>query len=668
NPLNNCYDEAVINSNFGLGETIVAGQVTPDTFIVDKYTSEIIETKVADKSHGLWLMKNGGTKEKDNVEPKKQSLTDKEILEVTELISSVENYFDFPVDIEWAIEDNTLYLLQARPITTYIPLFPELLTKPGEKRKLYLDLAVLTQGFGDQFSVLGLKIWKELLDATKGTIMQAGDDAIIRYIHGKQYIDISNMLKLKISGMIKVYDITNKEIIGNLDPDIYMPENLSEELKGYYFRIFKYICTMIPTMIKGAMNGEKSLKSYLAYVDIIWEKINNDSSKKPEVFEDTVDEHFKHFTGMMKAGGALLAPMISRKKLVKMFKNIPETEDLLVSLNMNLEGNPTSEMGHIMVDIASSLEFRNTKTEKEFISKIEKGEYSEEFMKVYNDYITRFGCRGMKEIDIASERIAENLSQVFFQLKQINVDNNATLGVEKRTQDAYDKLLKIARSIGKEKAFVKHAHIQHTMAGYREHPKYMYVVLVEKLRKIAFSIAEQFVAEGRLDDKNHIFDLNVSQISSGQRDKKLDLRAIREKNLEPYKIVEGIKEWPRFIDSRGKILRYKKESQNGDLVGEAISPGIIRGKAKVLKTPYEKKLEVGEILVTKITEPSWTPIFINASAVVLEIGGPLQHGAIIAREYGLPCVSGIDGLMDLIKDGDMIEVDGSSGIVKIIKE
>ena len=105
----------------------------------------------------------------------------------------------------------------------------------------------------------------------------------------------------------------------------------------------------------------------------------------------------------------------------------------------------------------------------------------------------------------------------------------------------------------------------------------------------------------------------------------------------------------------------------GDLVGQAVSNGTVIGRAKVLTEPYEKPLAPGEILVSVATEPAWTPIFVNAAGVVLEIGGGLQHGAIIAREYGIPCVSGLHGVTGIIKDGDLLEVDGASGIVRILE-
>nr|WP_256371191.1 MULTISPECIES: PEP-utilizing enzyme [unclassified Fusibacter] len=136
--------------------------------------------------------------------------------------------------------------------------------------------------------------------------------------------------------------------------------------------------------------------------------------------------------------------------------------------------------------------------------------------------------------------------------------------------------------------------------------------------------------------------------------------------METRKEVNDLEAWPSVVDSRGKIFRYVRKSEEGELIGDPISPGVVRGVANVLLDPYEKSIHKGEILVTRSTEPSWTPVFINASAIVLEIGGPLQHGAIIAREYGIPCVSGINDAVETIKNGDLIEVDGTRGSVKII--
>ncbi len=163
--------------------------------------------------------------------------------------------------------------------------------------------------------------------------------------------------------------------------------------------------------------------------------------------------------------------------------------------------------------------------------------------------------------------------------------------------------------------------------------------------------------------------MNVAQISEAQQDSSLDLRAFVETNLVPRAKQSQVHEWPRIIDSRGMIFRAKREpAEEGELTGDPIAPGVVRGIANVLLSPYEKPLNKGEILVTRSTDPGWTPLFMNADGVVLEVGGALQHGAVIAREYGLPCVSGVDNATGTIMDGQMLEVDGTNGIVRILEE
>ena len=184
--------------------------------------------------------------------------------------------------------------------------------------------------------------------------------------------------------------------------------------------------------------------------------------------------------------GAFVLSLWSKYRLGKIFENYkpdnpkgkdtveqPNTEDLLVSLCMDLEGNPTSEMGHAMVKLAGRPEILDTETAEEFCKRIAEGSFSEEFMNLYNDFVTRYGSRGMKEIDIASPRTSEQPGDLFQRLKQIDPQNNAIYRVEERRRDAYEKLLAIAKELGRESDFVYHEDMVHTMLGYREHPKYM---------------------------------------------------------------------------------------------------------------------------------------------------------------------------------------------------
>jgi pyruvate,water dikinase len=150
-------------------------------------------------------------------------------------------------------------------------------------------------------------------------------------------------------------------------------------------------------------------------------------------------------------------------------------------------------------------------------------------------------------------------------------------------------------------------------------------------------------------------------------DPSLDLRARAAENTRFLKRLERVHSLPSVVDSRGKILRLpRKEAGEDELAGDPISTGTVRGAIKVLHTPDEKPVLPGDILVARATDPGWTPLFINASGVILEVGGMLQHGALVAREYGKPCVAGIQDATSVLEDGQVVELDGASGIVRFV--
>ena len=159
----------------------------------------------------------------------------------------------------------------------------------------------------------------------------------------------------------------------------------------------------------------------------------------------------------------------------------------------------------------------------------------------------------------------------------------------------------------------------------------------------------------------------MSEIDRALHQPDFDIRAAaiaRGSNF--HKLQTRVKHFPMAIDSRGRILRPQKKAETGSFKGAPISPGTVTGPIKVLNNPFEKDIEPGDILTAVTTDPGWTPLFINAAAVILEIGGELQHGALVAREYGKPCVAGIPDVTNLLHDGQIVEVDGSAGTIRIV--
>ena len=668
NPLNNCFDEAVINASFGLGEAIVRGTVTPDSYIVEKVRREILSKTVNEKSLMLRLADDGGIEEAVPTAPLAQALNDAQIMELTDLIGRCEAHYGHPVDVEWAYAADVLYLLQARPITTYVPLFPEMVTAPGERKQLYMDLIPLSQGFDDALSVLGADVWSIVLDRLKMGAMPSGPGGYIRNIHGRQYMQLHHMMKGLGKRVLPLLDDYDQALRGRAEEAFaeYRALEASPEVKQARRAQLGAVKKVLPSAIRTFMNTERSATEFAATTETTIATFNNLTNDRP--FDELVDHCFDVFDGIIQQMALYVPGLLSSRKIERMFKGTEE-ESLTDAILMDLPSNPTSAMGHAMLALARFDDVRATADGTEFARRIEARDYSDEFLAAWDDYLWRYGARGFKEIDVASKRTHERLADFFQQIRAINIDDNQMLSVSARKSEALTMLRAAAARKGARRARALDKAVEriNLTYGHRETPKYLVVVMNGNLRRIALEVADQFVAEGRLADREHIFDLHLEQVGGAQRDASLDLRALRAANLAPRELMRNVRQYPVFIDSRGKIFRRAISAQDGDFSGQPVSNGSVRGHAKVLASPYEKPLEPGEILVTVATEPAWTPVFVNASGVVLEIGGGLQHGAIIAREYGIPCVSGLPGVTGMINDGDLLEVDGTNGIVRVIE-
>ncbi|MBA1334669.1 MAG: Phosphoenolpyruvate synthase [Firmicutes bacterium] len=200
NPINNCYDEAVINANFGLGESVVSGAASPDTFIVDKVSGKILEKKAGRKETSVWLAPDGGTYEKPSSFRQDMCLKDGDVLSLVNMLMDVEKYYKKFVDIEWAFAGGKPYLLQARPITAYIPLHEEMQTAPGRQKLLYLDTTLAKQGIHEPLSVMGAD-YLSMFEAKTGKAMTGKNlsgivDGTGGFFQGRMYLNISNNIKL----------------------------------------------------------------------------------------------------------------------------------------------------------------------------------------------------------------------------------------------------------------------------------------------------------------------------------------------------------------------------------------------------------------------------------------------------------------------------------------
>jgi rifampicin phosphotransferase len=700
NPLTNCFDEAVINANWGLGESVVAGMVSPDQFVVDKVKKVILEKKTGKKETSVWLNKDGGTEERPDPRHDQLSLSDAQVLELTATITRIEEYYGKPMDTEWAFEEGRLYMLQARPITAYVPLPDYLVTAPGEPKQLYLDAMLCVQGIHEPTSVMGTGVirhifggfFHEALGVDMGSILfgDGGEDQ-----GGKLYSNLSYALhmidKEKMAAFFTNIDTLAAEILRSVAEDEYRAREIPPAMKGLPLKALTHVPDMIARLFEASILPSHLHRVYMKDLRGYVTRIKAEEEKNLSLMEfyKAAYSLIAHFI-VHSSIPIVAVPMRAKMKVRELFKDEPpEIHGHVERLDRSLPGNVTVEMGlalyhgNVTVEMGLALYHLSTLLEPADTASLEMLEerfrnrtLPGEFMVAWDDFMEKYGFRGPAELDIASPRYRDTPLLLLQQVKSIMAIRDSEQNPEaiyQRSQqerhDAYEFLSEVAHRMGwlKGKEFERLYRIIETFGGYRETHKYYLIQVIDLLRRRILGEAEKLVAAGRIDDPMQVFNLTIEDLDEALREPSLDLRSLMKKRMAYIEKIRNVKDFPHIIDSRGRIPRPpRKAVKEGEFVGDAISAGVVRGPVKVLHAPDEKPVNPGDVLVARATDPGWTPLFINAVAIVLEVGGMLQHGSLVAREYGKPCVAGIENITNLLKDGQVVEVDGGSGVIRII--
>jgi len=290
--------------------------------------------------------------------------------------------------------------------------------------------------------------------------------------------------------------------------------------------------------------------------------------------------------------------------------------------------------------------------------------------------LDQFGHRGVGELDISQPRYRDDPTMLLEQVvaflsmdKSTRPKGLAAQALQQRDV-AIESLSKwLVENRGDVAEFKRQVERYHSHFRYRESGKYLIIKFVELARLDTLKQAEAFLQAGRIDKIEDVWLLTLDDLRRIHWDSSVDVRALTAERRATRERNAHVKSWPKVITSRGRVLRPKpREAKEGEVPGHAVSPGTVQGRIKVLSHPREKPLLTGEILVAKATDPGWTPLFVPAAGILLEVGGALQHGALVAREFGKPCVAGIESIMDQFKDGMLVEVNGTDGIVKILEQ
>lgn len=686
NPINNCYDEAVVNANFGLGESVVSGLATPDTFVLDKVHKRVLEQNLGGKETSVWLADDGGTYTQPAPNRKQLCLSDGELLLLTETVLRLEVSYGRPMDIEWAIACGQLYLLQARPITTYVPLPEAMQTAPGQQKLLYLDETLAKQGIETPLSVLGTD-YLALFQSEAMLAMTGNDTTGIvngtgQFYQGRMYMNVSNTIRLngkrKLLSTYRMIDATTAEIIAGLDQAEYVPKSLPARLRGLTWGTIRNSFGIGMLAIRALRHPADYREQYEAetrrYLTAL-QQIQAKAMTIGELARALTGEFIRLFSFSFPT---LVITALATSWFEKTFREADQkTKNLAANLEKALPNNLTTEMGLSLQLLSLFPEVGQNSSWQNFREQLNARSFSAEFLSAWDDFLQSYGARCPKELDAGTTRYEENPEPLYRLLRAMSDGNQTTNNLHQsfergkaERECSFQLLLQQMELKGRRQAkqFRKQYDLLVMFKGYREAPKHFYVITVAMLRRKALTEAEKLVAAGRLDQAEQIFDLTIAEIEQAMTDRSLDLRAMAAENTAFTDRIRQVKQLPRMIDSRGKILRPpQRPAAAGELAGEPISPGLVRGRVKVLHHPTQKPILPGEILVARATDPGWTPLFINAAGIVLEVGGMLQHGAVVAREYGKPCVSGIENATTRLQDGQMVELDGAAGMIRLLE-
>ena len=711
NPLNGVRSETVIDATLGLGEALVSGQVEPDHFVVDTLNGNILSKTLGAKEVVIQSVKGGGTKTSANTGKDSQAISDAHALELTHLGKQVEDSFGAPQDIEWAVQDGQLFLLQARPITTLYPL-PQGL--PAEPLKALFSFAAI-QGIFAPLTPLGIDTLK-LLFATGAELFNTHVDQetqTILYEAGQRlWVNftsiLSNSLGRKITPIIldQIEPTIGLAVAQVMNDPHFQPArdgvSLSARLRLVRFGLplaGNVLLNLIAPnkrreYIVGA--GEKVLArmetmSAQAQGDI-YEKLAWRVELLPKILRSYLGRNFVLFVSGVAAGMASwnFLKMICAKSTPHLSdEQKAELDKLTLKITRGMPNNPTTQMDLALWRIAKAIRqdpeilglFR--KTDPAELNRLyASGQLPLAAAQEIDTFVKIYGGRGLGEIDMGSSRWGEDPTRVFEMLEGYLSIEDTDMAPDvvfersaREAQSAIDELVHLAGQNGGGRLRAHQARFlagrMRALMGMRENPKFFVVRLFWIAHRALEESGKDFVKAGVLEQAEDIFFLTTNEIRALARREERDWRAIVAERRAVRRRELARRQIPRLLLSNGHAFYEGLQAEDdgrGGLAGSPVSPGSVQGRVRVVLDPRKAQLQSGEIMVCPGTDPSWTPLFLTAVGLVMETGGMMTHGAVVAREYGIPAIVGVDRATQRLKTGQLIRIDGSSGRITLLDE
>ena len=699
-PLTGRRRRATIDASPGLGEAVVSGAVNPDHFVVDTVAGTVLERRLGDKRLAVRPAPEGGTQRTELApRPDEPCLSDRQLADLARLGALVEARFGSPQDLEFAFDGGgKLWLTQARPITTLFPL-PASAPADDEDLRVYFNFNV-AQGVFRPLTPVGQQAFR-VIGSGVATLLGAppadplAGPAFLQTAAGRLFFDLTGLIRSALgrragAAMLARAEARSGVILQRLfaDPRLAVRPGVERRvaplaagaLRRSRLPLYVLRALAAPGVAQRAARG---LQGPL---------IRESALPAPAGAGERLDRATALLLAwperLVPPAAALLVAGLGSLALAWRLLGERVTAEERDVVTRALPHNPTTEMdlqlwalaGRLRADAASADALRRG-TPPELAAAYRRGTLPPALQSGLTAFLTRYGHRAVAEIDLGLPRWGDDPAHLLGVLTNYLSLDDPALGPDVQFRRAAARAEALAAELGMRAAAagrLRGAAVRfllgrgRALAGGRELPKYLVVLLLARVRQVLFPIGLELAAAGALDSPDDLWFLSLPEMRAALPAGSRDLRPLVKERRGAYDEEVRRRHLPRFLLSDGTEPGADAgpaiptlAGDGGALRGTPASAGRVSGTARVILDPTGARLRPGEILVAPSTDPGWTPLFLTAGGLVMEMGGAMSHGAVVAREYGIPAVVGVAGATERIADGQRLIVDGTNGTVSL---
>ncbi|MFF2314893.1 PEP/pyruvate-binding domain-containing protein [Arthrobacter sp. NPDC058097] len=722
NPVTGRRREAVIDASPGLGEAVVSGAVNPDHFVVDTGSGAILQRRLGDKRTAVRPLPGGGTEFVEQSADGQACLTDARIRELAALGSKAEAHYGAPQDTEWALDGGgKVWLTQSRPITTLYPLPERAL--PGEKNterrsqgdelRVYLCFS-LAQGLTRPLTPMGLAALRQIgssVAAAAGFDVPDPRSGPPPYVEAGQriFIDLTAAARSTVGRRIipNVFDVMearSAKVLRSVfdDPRLSITRRTPWDLLRHVVPIAAR--ARVPeAAVRALLRPEAALKRLNRFTTEFNATLELPRGASPHArldhAEGILSRLFPNLPAVLPLAGLGFAMLGLAGKLLgagKLFgtggdgsggdaagegnagakRNI-DLQPVLRGLPNNVTTEMDLELWRVATRIKSDAESVAVLTGNHptvLAQRFAAADLPATAQAGLTEFLARYGHRAVAEIDVGMPRWRDDPTHIlgvlanYLRLEDPERAPDRQFSKAAAEADAQiERLVAEASTRGRLRGMAVGAALRRArlFAGLRELPKFQIVLALAEVRKQLAAVGTVLAEQERIARADDIFFLDFAEATRALDG--ADMQDLVAQRQGAYYLELERRHIPRMLLSDGTepetLLTAVGSADAGALSGSPASAGTVTAPARVILDPVGAHLEPGEILVAPSTDPGWTPLFLTAGGLVMEMGGPNSHGAVVAREYGIPAVVGVADATSLLRTGQEVTVDGGAGTV-----